>query len=111
MSTITLEVFSGSAKVKGPIITITQTLYDIGYYYDRRSEGFIVNHKPARGPRQEIHVLPNVFARTLPDVHRRVSDGWAAGCTQVSDAQLTRLGFIVSLREGAKRNVRNNSNV
>lgn len=69
---------------------------EIGFYRCARSTNFIVtwtvpNVPPqSRHARQQIVVLPGAFYRILPHVDRRST----AGCTYITDEQLTELGFV-----------------
>ncbi|MEK6993459.1 hypothetical protein NST08_24635 [Paenibacillus sp. FSL K6-1566] len=93
MTHTTIEVYRG-LNAEPLEITVTPDLYPIGYRYSRRDERFILVWKPEGSSRQEIDVHVRVLASVLPNVCASILEGYTAGCVEVTDIQLYRLGFF-----------------
>lgn len=97
MSNITIEISQQSASSASHVTN----LYPVGYRYSRRIDRFILVWKPENKRKQEIDVPIRVLALTLPETFASICAGYAAGCVEVTEAELRDLGFYVEVTNNA----------
>lgn len=83
------------------VISLNLATYPVGYRYSRRDDRYIFVWKTENKRKQEIDVPIRVIALTLPETFASICNGYTAGCVEVTESELRKLGFYVEVKRYA----------